>query len=179
MRGNEIELSRQAQVGYRIFAMRTVSASALFCLALFGFPLLAPAQNNFPGVEKAMSPSAFEQAGLNKLTPEERARLDDFIRRYAASSNQEAAKVAVERAVKDNKVPSQPQVIESRIVGPFSGYNGRSRFTLENGQVWAQSQQESRAYPPTDSPPVIIVKGSVGFRMYILGGGNIRVSKIR
>lgn len=133
----------------------------------------------FPGVQKSMSPKAFEEAGLNKLTPEERARLDDFIRRYVSSANQEAATTAVENAVKENKVPSQPQVIESRIVGPYKGYNGRTRFTLENGQVWAQSQQESRAYPPVDSPPVIIVKAGFGHRMYILGGGNIRVSKIR
>jgi hypothetical protein len=133
----------------------------------------------FPGVEKSMSPKAFEEAGLNKLTPEERERLDDFIRRYVSSANQEAANTAVEHAVKENKVSSQPQVIESRILGPFHGYNGQSRFTLENGQVWAQSQQVTRAYSPIDSPPVIIVKGGWGWRMYILGGGEIRVSRIK
>jgi hypothetical protein len=162
--------------------MKRFRASAVFLVALLGGAVIASAQTekrDFPGVQKSMSPEAFEQAGLNKLTPEERARLDEFIRSYAASSSQEAAAAAVDRAVKDNKVPSQPQVIESRIVGRYAGYNGRSHFTLENGQVWAQSQQESRAYPPTDSPPVLIVKGGWGHRMYILGGGNIRVSRIR
>ncbi|MDQ6861756.1 MAG: hypothetical protein M3032_11455 [Verrucomicrobiota bacterium] len=138
------------------------------------------AQNvEFPGVQKAMSEKAYKEAGLEKLTPEERARLNDFIRSYAASTNQEAAKIAVDQAVTSNKVPSVPQVIESRIVGPFHGYTGRNRFTLENGQVWAQSQQTSAAYPPIDSPPVIIVKAGWGHRMYILGGGNIRVSRVR
>ena len=162
--------------------MKKVRASAVFLIALLGGAVIASAQTekvSFPGVQKSMSAAAFEQAGLNKLTPEERARLDEFIRRYAASTNQEAAAAAVDRAVKDNKVPSQPQIIESRIVGRYAGYNGRSRFTLENGQVWAQSQQESRAYPPTDSPTVLIVKDLVGHRMYVLGGGNIRVSRIR
>ncbi len=162
--------------------MNRVRAFAVFISALFGVILIAsaaPENSDFPGVEKLMSPKAFQEAGLNKLTPEERAHLDDFIRRYSASSNQEAAKAAVDQAVTQNKVPSQPQVIESRIVGPFHGYNGRSRFTLENGQVWAQSQQVSAAYPPVDSPPVIIVKAGWGHRMYILGGGNIRVSRIR
>lgn len=150
-------------------------------LALLAIPLLSlHAQNvEFPGVEKAMSEKAFREAGLEKLTPDERARLNEFIRNYAASTNQEAAKVAVDQAVKDNKIASQPQVIESRIVGPFRGYNGRSRFTLENGQVWAQSQQTSASYPPIDSPPVIIVKAGWGHRMYILGGGNIRVSRLK
>ncbi|MDQ6764867.1 MAG: hypothetical protein M3Z22_02015 [Verrucomicrobiota bacterium] len=160
--------------------MKFVSSSFVV-LAFFASALLAFAEsdiNNFPGVQKAMSPQAFEQAGLHKLTPEERARLDEFIRGYAASHSQEAAAAAVDQAVKENKVASQPQVIESRIVGRYTGYNGRSRFTLENGQVWAQSQQESRAYPPTDSPPVIIVKGTFGHRMYVVGGGNFRVIKI-
>ncbi len=140
----------------------------------------AHAQNGeFPGVQKAMSPSAFEQAGLNKLSPDERARLDQFIRSYVATSNERAATAAVDTAVKTNKV-KPPEVIESRIVGPFRGYNGRSKFTLENGQIWAQSQQDARSYPPIDSPPVIIVKaGWAGYRMYILGGGNIRVFKVR
>lgn len=148
-------------------------------LLLASFAFAQKEANEFPGVQKLMSPKAFEEAGLQKLTPEERAHLDDFIRRYSASTNEEAAKVAVDRAVNENKVPSQPQVIETRIVGPFKGYDGRTRFTLENGQVWAQSQQVSRAYPLVDSPPVIIVKAGFGHRMYILGGGEIRVSKIR
>lgn len=162
--------------------MKKVRTFAVFLVALLGGAVIVSAQTDkskFPGLQKSMSPEAFEQAGLNKLTAEERARLDEFIRNYAAASNQEAAAAAVDRAVKDNKVASQPQVIESRIVGPYKGYNGRSRFTLENGQVWAQAQQESRAYPPTESPAVLIVKIPLGHRMYILGGGNIRVSRIR
>ncbi len=133
----------------------------------------------FPGVKQSMSPKAFDEAGLNKLSPEEIERLNDFVRRYVKSANQEAASAAVEHAVKENKVASQPQVIETRMVGLFKGYSGSSRFTLENGQVWAQSQQITRSYAPVDSPPVIIVKGSWGWRMYILGGGDIRVSRIK
>ena len=155
-----------------------VALAALFVASLVSVSAHAQ-QVDFPGVEKSMSPKAFEEAGLHKLTPEERERLDEFIRRYAATTNQEAANAAVDRAVKDNKIASMPQVIESRIVGPFSGYTGRSRFQLENGQVWAQSQQVTQRYPPVDSPPVIIVKAGWGHRMYVLGGGNIRVSRMK
>jgi len=155
------------------------AVAALFLTSLLAL-VSASAQNaEFAGVEKSMSPKAFQAAGLNKLTSDERARLDEFIRSYAGSISQEAARTAVDRAVKDNKIASQPQVIESRIVGPFTGYNGRSRFALENGQVWAQSQQVSSSYPPVDSPPIIIVKAGWGHRMYILGGGNIRVSRMK
>jgi len=153
-------------------------------LAAFLFPIFqsASAQNSeFPGVQSAMSPEAFEKAGLNKLSPEERAKLDQFIRGYVSESSEKAATAAVDNAVKTNKVTA-PEVIESNIVGSISGYDGRTRFTLQNGQVWAQSQPVSRNFSRLDSPPVIIVKGKSalsGYRMYILGGGNIRVSKIR
>lgn len=161
--------------------MKTICLSVVFLVALFGSGLIASAQktdeSDFAGVQKAMSPGAYEQAGLNKLTPDERARLDEFIRGYVARSSEKAATAAVDTAVKNNKVTA-PEVIESRLVGRFTGYNGRNRFALENGQVWAQSQQVSRAYPPSDSPSVIIVKSGWGHRMYILGGGNIRVSKV-
>ncbi len=162
--------------------MTKISALSLFVCAVTyaaatGFAQAQSAE--FPGVQKMMSPQKFQEAGLNKLTPEERARLDEFIRSYAKSSNQEAAQTAVDAAVKDNKVPSVPQVIESNIVGRFTGYNGRSRFALANGQTWAQSQQDTQAYPPVDSPPVIIVKAGWGHRMYVLGGGNVRVTRVK
>lgn len=132
----------------------------------------------FPGVQQAMSPQAFDAAGLNKLSAEERARLDEFIRGYVATSNQQAATAAVDQAVKENK-GAPPQVIESNIVGPFKGYNGRSRFTLANGQVWGQSQQVSRNYPLVQDPPVLLIKNKLGYRMYIAGGGNIRVHRMK
>ncbi len=132
----------------------------------------------FPGVQEAMPAGEFAQAGLDKLSPEERAKLDQFIRNYVAQSNEKAATVAVDRAVKERGV-KEPEVIQSNIVGPFAGYNGRGKFVLANGQVWRQSQDVVRSYPRIDSPPVLITKGSWGWRMYIAGGGDIRVSKVR
>lgn len=137
------------------------------------------AQNaDFPGVQKAMSSEQFEGAGLNKLSPEERAQLDQFIRGYVSQSNQQAATAAVDRAVKERGV-AEPEVIQSNIVGIFKGYTGQSRFTLANGQVWKQVQGDIRRYPSIDSPPVVIVKAGMSHRMYIAGGGNIRVMQVR
>ena len=138
---------------------------------------------DFPGVQKAMSPDAFEQAGLSKLSPEERARLDEFIRGYVSTSSEKAATAAVDQAAKEGKVKrNEPEVIQSSIVGVFKGYDGRTTFTLENGTVWKQSQQVSRSYPAINSPPVLVMKGTSmlsGYRMYIAGGGNIRVSRVK
>jgi hypothetical protein len=157
------------------FPIITVLFLALCVLS----PIPAWAQSaEFPGVEKAMSPQEYDAAGLQKLTAEERARLDEFIRRFVSSSNEVAAQKAVDRAVKERKV-TPPEIIQSRIVGPFTGFTGSTVFTLENGQRWAQAQPDSRYFPKVESPPVIIVKGQIGYRMYIAGGGDIRVSRVR
>ena len=161
--------------------MKILSLAAFFLVLGSGLTSLEgaePENPEFPGVEKAMKPAEYEAAGLQKLEPAERAKLDEFIRAYVAASNERVATTAVDQAVKENKV-SAPEIIQSRIVGPFTGYNGRSVFTLENGQRWAQSQRDNAYFPKIDSPPVIIVKSGFGYRMHIAGGGAIRVSLIR
>jgi hypothetical protein len=159
---------------------RFASFLCLVVVALASLPAAEPATNEpaFPGVEKAMTPEQYEAAGLSKLDPAERAKLDQFIKNYVAVSNEKVATSAVDKAVKENKV-SAPEIINSRIVGPFTGYNGRTVFTLENGQRWAQSQRDSAYYPKMDSPGVIIVKKGWGYRMYIAGATDIRVTLVR
>ena len=157
---------------------RTYFFVCVLLASLASLPAAEPENPAFPGVQKAMTPEQYEAAGLSKLEPTERARLDEFIRNYVAVSNEKVATSAVDKAVKENKV-SAPEVIQSRIVGPFTGYTGRTVFTLENGQRWAQSQFDSAYFPKIDSPPVVIVKSGFGYRMYIAGGGAIRVSKVK
>jgi hypothetical protein len=160
--------------------MKTICVIAFSVLVGAGLTLKAaePENPEFPGLEKAMTPADYEAAGLQKLEPAERAKLDAFIRNYVAASNERVATTAVDKAVKENKV-SAPEVIQSRIVGPFTGYTGRSIFTLENGQRWAQSQRDRAYFPKIDSPPVVIVKAGFGYRMHIAGGGSIRVTLVR
>lgn len=158
--------------------MRRLLALAFLALAALAPVHVARAEKaEFPGVEKAMPAQEFEAAGLQKLTADERARLDEFIRTAISSSSAKAATDAVDRAVKERKA-QPPDIIQSRIVGPFSGYNGRTIFRLENGQTWAQAQRDSAYYPKIDSPPVLIAKGTIGYTMYIAGGGVIRVSRV-
>jgi hypothetical protein len=161
--------------------MKSISYVLCLLLASLGFGSVEAAEPEtapFPGVQKAMSSQEYEAAGLSKLDPAERAKLDEFIRNYVTVSNEKVATTAVDKAVKENKV-SAPEVIQSRIVGPFTGYNGRSTFTLENGQRWAQSQRDTAYFPKIDSPPVVIVKAGFGYRMHIAGGGAIRVTLVR
>jgi hypothetical protein len=157
---------------------RFASLLCLLVVPLATLPAAEPEEPAFPGVQKAMTPEQYEAAGLSKLDPAERAKLDQFIKNYVAVSNEKVATTAVDKAVKENKV-SAPEIINSRIVGPFTGYNGRTVFTLENGQRWAQSQRDTAYYPKMDSPGVIIVKKGWGYRMYIAGATDIRVTLVR
>src|SRR5436190_19611416 len=115
--------------------MKGIYSLAFLVAVCIVFTLQAaqPANQDFPGLEKTMTPEEYAAAGLQKLDAAERAKLNEFIRGYVAKSNEKVATEAVDKAVKEKKV-SAPEVIESRIVGPFTGYNGHSVFTLENGQ---------------------------------------------
>ena len=158
--------------------MKRISLVACLLVASLGsLPAAEPENPAFPGLQKAMTPEQYEAAGLSKLDAAERAKLDEFIKQYVAVSNERVATTAVDKAVSEKKVQA-PEVIQSRIVGPFTGYNGNTTFTLENGQRWAQSQRDSAYFPKIDSPPVIIVKAGFRYRMYIAGGGAIRVTKV-
>jgi hypothetical protein len=166
--------------------MKTIVLSIL-CAFLFAPVNFLRAQeseqhNSFPGVRKAMPREEYEAAGLRKLSPEERARLDAFIRGRASSAHQRAAEeasaAALDRAVQEG-IGQAPRVIESRIVGPLTGYDGHSTFKLENGQRWTQSQRVSLNFPRVDSPRVTIVKGLIGYQMFIVGGGVIRVQQVK
>jgi len=58
--------------------------------------------------------------------------------------------------------------IESRIDGEFKGWEGKTVFKLQNGQIW---QQASYGYNVTfaDSPKVLIYQSGSEFRMKVEG----------
>lgn len=157
---------------------KTTLVLGLLFVGVISLPAAEVEEPAFPGLQKAMTPEQYEAAGLSKLDAAEKAKLDEFLKNYVAVSNEKVATTAVDKAVKEKKVQA-PEVIQSRIVGPFTGYNERTVFTLENGQRWAPSQRDNAYFPKIDSPPVLIVKAGFGYRMYIAGGGAIRVVKIR
>src|SRR5256885_15387538 len=125
---------------------RFISFFCLLLASLVSLPAAEPETPAFPGVQKAMTPEQYEAAGLSKLDATERAKLDEFIKNYVAVSNEKVATTAVDKAIKEKKV-SEPEVIQSRIVGPFTGYTGLTVFTLENRQRLAQSPYDRAHFP--------------------------------
>lgn len=59
-------------------------------------------------------------------------------------------------------------VIESRIDGDFSGWDGETVFKLTNGQIWEQASY-SYAYHDAYSPQVVIYPSGGEYRLHVEG----------
>ena len=157
-----------------------------FCLTALlalGMVHLASAQDPaFGGLEKVMDHDTYEKAGLGKLTSDERAILDGFIRDYVAGKQKDAATVAateaVDRAVKERRV-QPPELIESNIVGTFKGYGLRTIFHLANGESWKPTNADVVTHSPIENPKVVITRDPFGYKMAIEGASIVRVMRLQ
>ena len=83
-------------------------------------------------------------------------------------------------SIKQEQAAIQPDLIRSRIDGPFRGWRGnKTRFWLENGEV-SEQRQSSTFFVKLDSPEVIIKKGRFGYTMEVTSiGKRVHVRKIK
>ncbi|MFV0278572.1 MAG: hypothetical protein ACK5HY_15510 [Parahaliea sp.] len=148
------------------------------CLALaatLATTLAAAQKGDFPGVEKLMSPEQYQAAGLDKLSPKEREALNRWLLGYTAGEAQalRSTSEAVRQAEQDIR-------IEAQISGDFDGWEGKTLFRLDNGQVWRQ-RLDGRFVYRGDDRRVRIEKNFLGyFRMvHVASGRAIGVTRIK
>ena len=120
-----------------------------------------PPHKDFPGIERLMSAEDYAKAGLDKLTPGERAALNAWLVRYTAG---EAAVVA--ESSREVRQAAEEATIVARILPPFEGWDGRTVFRLDNGQVWRQRQSGRYRHETGRDTEVRIRKNFFGF--YVL-----------
>ncbi|MGJ3241345.1 MAG: hypothetical protein ACFE0O_00090 [Opitutales bacterium] len=155
-------------------------------------------------LQALMSAEDYDKAGLEKLTPAERAHLETWLNAYLAGEKEKAAEAAAEQAVeekvaeiretternfgffgfldRDDRVPEEmkePAFIESAIPGEFRGWSDGERIQLENGQVWEVDGR--RYFMVLANPKVRIEKGSFGghFLRLVDTGKRVRVSRVK
>ncbi len=95
----------------------------------------------FSSLEEQMTQAEFEAAGLNRLSPEELARLNAWIAARMPEGRLPAEAVTTVPGTEDRrgfKEPVDDRPIVSTIPGQFTGWRGNTRFELANGQVWEQ-----------------------------------------
>jgi|SoiMethySBSTD1v2_1073268.scaffolds.fasta_scaffold723574_1 hypothetical protein len=136
----------------------------LVCLAAAALaapePLQAQAARSGPRIDELMSADQFRRAGLTKLSQEELQQLNAWLVTFADAVLQAATPPPEQGAT--------PAVIESRIDGEFTGWEGETIFKLLNGQIWQQSSYAYK-YKYAYSPKVLIYKSGATYRMKVDG----------
>lgn len=144
----------------------------------FAGDVIMPA--DFPGLQKSMTPQEFQQAGLNKLTPEELAALDAWL--TGQMKQREAAVAKAPRVDREGFLqPSDDAPVHSRILGEFHGWHGHTHFALENGQVWLQADDSELEGVNITDPEVTIRPGALGNWWLKVKGYNsaVKVKRVK
>lgn len=115
-----------------------------------------------PDIRELMTAEEFAASGIGRLSEEEVAAINQWLVRYTA---QDAAEVARNsEAVEEVRNAA----IRSRIDGQFNGWNGPTRFHLQNGQIWQTNSERVYRYSAVD-PEVEITRNWMGiYRMRIV-----------
>lgn len=133
--------------------------------------LAAPAAiaQEFSSLEERMSSDDFSAAGLERLSAEELARLNDWLRaNWPATAAASPYPAQADSRGLGDPVASRNAIV-SRIKGEFTGWDSRTTFTLENGMVWEIAGSFTPlAIRPVQDPTVVIEPG-------LFGAWNLRV----
>jgi len=145
----------------------------LFTLA-FSIHLAAQAADDFSTLEERMSGKEFKETGLVKLTDQELAVLNDWLRRHSVATLENAtappaaaAAAPIAESSGDNrgfenqkKDDSSDDDIHGTIIGTFDGWTGIGTvFKLTNGMIWQQSESDTFYVKATENAEVVISRG--------------------
>jgi hypothetical protein len=146
-------------------------------------------QSGERGIEKLMTAEEYRRTGLHKLSQEELMALEAWFREHAgeldstaesapvagataisvpASGNAAGEAAAAARAEENFGFPeprlkeNEPVELHAEVLPPFRGWNGKTVFRLDNGQVWKQRSSGHHTYTGDDRR-VVISKNAMGF----------------
>ncbi|MDE2084367.1 MAG: hypothetical protein KGI64_05855 [Xanthomonadaceae bacterium] len=133
----------------------------------------------FSSLEERMSQSEFHAAGLDKLSPDELKALDAWLRAHYATQT-----TYVTSSGKPLFYPqdSARETVEAHIVGEFTGWYGKTTFTLDNGQQWQQAESGSYQCGKFENPEVTIKPMLLGSWLMYVGpcsNQSLRVTRIK
>lgn len=150
-------------------------------------PLSAQSDKPFSSLEERMTGREFSETGLHKLSPEELAALNRWIRERSVAEHGGPRPGSADSAGLPDRPGEVPDIermareqFQSRIVGEFSGWSGNTRFKLENGMVWKQDERDRFRIQPVENPMATITPGLFGSWRLSIEGHNraVRVERI-
>lgn len=140
--------------------MRILTHTMLLAATLLA-PSLAASDPGFD-VLKSMSVADFRAAGLDKLTDAQIKALDTWFQEYqrqhpcAPPVASSAPALAATPAAAAEAYP-----ITAHLLGRFTGWNGSTTFTLDNGEVWQQVDDSSLSIGGVMNPKITINRGLI------------------
>jgi hypothetical protein len=162
-----------------------------FCLGILlasgaGVPATAQASEAFSSLEERMSYTDFKAAGLDKLTPEELAALNEWLRQRSTATATTApdagAAVAPPKADRRgfSSLDDSYEPIVTRIPGEFTGWDGSGKeIEFENGQVWKVEDPSARLAVKLSNPLAVIRPGVLNAWFLKVEGYNSQARVIR
>jgi hypothetical protein len=113
-------------------------------------------------IEKEMTQIELEATGISKLSVQELARLNLWLEQRQILRDQ------------------TPALISARILGEFEGWDGDTRFRLDNGQLWQQRVGGRYRVPVRTNPEVEIERSRFGHYLKVVETGRmVGVYRIR
>ena len=167
----------------------------LLLILAFSMHVTANAADGFSTLEERMTGNEFKETGLGKLTDQELANLNDWLRSHSVAtlenaSTRSSAGAASASATEDtrglknqNKDDDElGKVINSSIVGTFDGWDRKGTlFKLANGMIWQQTENDTFFVKAVQNPEVTITRGLMGnWRLSMVGHNSaVRVKRIQ
>lgn len=136
-------------------------------------------------IRQQMTAEEFAAAGLDKLSAAELAALDRWLQRQVEEETSVVAEQAreqgrqqahAESAANPGAPPREArrETFQSSIVGEFNGFGRGQRYTLENGQVWEQTDAARLDGVNKVNPAVTMYPGAFGAWFLRIDGYNTR-----
>ena len=144
---------------------KIVLAGSLALLAM-----AAVAAEGWVRIEQRLTPAQMRETGLDKLSAEQLARLNEILANEDSAGRVDAA--AVERKADAERrgadlgaggyIGMDAERITTRIEGRVEGWEPGTEFHLANGQVWKVLKGSMKLRTPKESPEVVLVPGVMG-----------------
>lgn len=164
----------------RARALRPLLFAVSLALAPWAFAQQPLAQ---PPIQQQMTPAQFKAAGLDQLNAEQLVNLNAWLNGTIQAEASKAAVTAKKQLEDDNRGflnfgSTEPVV--GKIIGDFSGFGSNRTYTLDNGQVWQQTDDATLAGVRLSNPQVKITPSMIGNAWYLqVGNYNTRAKVLR
>ncbi|HEV8694954.1 MAG TPA: hypothetical protein VGQ93_12345 [Lysobacter sp.] len=149
--------------------------SIVVTLLLLLAPAIAAAERPYVAIEQKLSPEQMQATGLNQLSAEQLALLNQLLR-----EEHTAVAAEVKAAERERKKNEDTAPIASALKGEFRGWKNGTVFELANGQRWRVLDNEFYTTKMLTNPTVTVKPGLFGsWYMQVEGVGvQVKVKRV-